>query len=195
MKGGLQLYNSSGATDCMSNFMWRTKTTPYVYYLGSSGHCHNLDQAIRHPSGTTIGYVTHVASGPNSGVDVSLTGIAPANKSNLVYLALGSLRTIASRETIAGAVIGEGVCSSKASGYACLPGHLVQKGVDTCCELDAFSADGQSAVGGDSGSPVFYQSKAQGIMSAMNCGSSSLDCYTPVQDVEIWKNFLVMVTS
>jgi hypothetical protein len=196
MKAGLQLYNSSGGTSCMSNFSWRTKTTPYTYYLGSAGHCHSVGQAIRHPSGTGIGSVTYSSSGPSAGVDASLINIAPANASNLMYTFVGQLTTITSRETVAGAVIGEAVCSSKLSGYSCnTPGHLVQKGVDTCCAMDQFSADGQSAQGGDSGSPVFYQHKAEGIMSAMNCGSASLDCYSPVQTVEIWKNFLVMVTS
>jgi hypothetical protein len=61
--------------------------------------------------------------------------------------------------------------------------------------MDEFSADGQNFVGGDSGSPVHYTSKAQGIASAQDCGSATLDCYTPVQSVEVWKNFLVMLTN
>ncbi len=193
MKAGLQLFNSGGSSSCMSNFTWRTKSTPFAYYIGSAGHCHSVGVGIYHPVGTWIGNVTFSTAGPSAIVDASLTTISAANASNKILNYRMQVYNIVTEETIASAVIGEGVCSSRKSGTSC--GHLVSKAVDTCCARGEFSADGQNFASGDSGSPVHYGAKAQGIASAMQCGGTTIDCYSPVQSVEIWKNYLVMLTN
>jgi hypothetical protein len=194
MKAGLQLFNSSGAQSCMSNFTWRSKSTPYSYYLGAAGHCYtSVGIAVYHPAGTRIGNVTFTTAGsPNGWPDASLINIAAANAGPQILNDRLQVYNITSREAIANAVNGEGVCSSKKSGYTC--GHLTSRSIDTCCSQDEFQADGQNMTGGDSGAPFHYGSKAQGIASANNC-PGTYACFSPVQQVEIWKNFLVVLTN
>jgi hypothetical protein len=191
MKAALRLYLSNGTDACMSNFTWRTKTTPYLYYLGSAGHCNAVGNSIYHPSGSSVGVVSLMVFGPSANLDAELIGLSVSG-SNRVYHG-GNNDYVTSREAAAAAVIGEGVCSSKRSSYSC--GHLRYKSIDTCCALNQFGADGQYFVGGDSGSPVYYGHKAQGIVSARDCVSTSIDCYSPIELVETWKNSPTMVLS
>lgn len=196
LKAGIKLFDGASVW-CNASFIFRSTTTPYQYYISGAGHCRGNEPlysfTVDHPVGTYAGTLWYETSGPSAGTDALLLAIAPANASNF-KLTTGGYNSVTSRETISGAVLGSGVCSFKPSGYDC--GSLAKKGVDTCCAQDQFAATGQTYAVGDSGSPVWYGGKAQGIVSAANCNvAGTWDCYSPIQSAEVWKNHLRVLTT
>jgi len=201
LKAGVYLYNSADAVECVASFIFRSVSTPYTYYVSGAGHCLESGDAVPghqmyHPVNNYVALAQFKSAGPSAGTDAFLAVIDPAEASNL-KLITGGYSSITSRETISGAVLGSGVCSYKPSGWDC--GTLASKGIDTCCSRDQFAAASMTFSGGDSGSPVFYGAKAQGIASAQNCnpnGTPRWDCYSPIQSVEIWKSSVrVLLTA
>lgn len=189
LKAGLYLYHNGGS-DCVSSFVFRAPTTPATYFLSTSGHCSSPNESKQHPSGASIGSVAIQSAGGS--VDAAMIRIAPSQASNKMYGNTG-IWTITSREAIMNAVLGEYVCSSRPSGQTC--GNLTSKNVDLAWVDDQFSATGQYGRGGDSGSPVYYGSKAIGVMSGASCEGCSTSYYTPIQNVEIWSRYSVQITT
>lgn len=183
LKAGLNLYQA-GTSACMSSFVFRSTSTPYVYWLSTAGHCSTIGANRQHPTGASIGYIQFKKSSDQ--VDAALIAISSSQASNKMYGNTG-IFTITSREVASSAVIGQFVCSSRNSGQTC--GSLTTKNANLGYVDGQFGATGQYARGGDSGSPVYYGSKAMGIMAAASCEGCSLSYYTPIQYVEIWTGF------
>lgn len=105
----------------------------------------------------------------------------------------GSVGSITSRETEAGSVIGEPLCKSgRDTWWAC--GTLKDKNSDLSWVSDQYKANLYGR-GGDSGSPVFYGTKAHGITVGNDCDGCSALYYTPIKRVEeYWSNEFVVLT-
>ena len=184
LKGGLTIV---GPLLCTSAFIGKTAAGNYLMY--TAGHCGAVHSAWTH-NGIGIGRVTAESYQDNSSADAGVIDIPNAQKSNLVMSAEGpafGYTSITSKKAL-GVVVGTGLCKSGAtSDYDC--------GVVTDNDWDGDVYQGETPThmlnqirmtiqcqGGDSGGPVWVNSKAYGILSA--CFTTSNGLYTQIAAAE-----------
>jgi hypothetical protein len=193
MKAGLRGFDSSGAIRGMTSFVFR-RTDGSGYLISTAGHAVTLNLSMYHPAGTYRGKVLYdIDSGAS--IDAALWSISAAQAGNKLFDTdgYGSVGSITSRETEAGSVIGEPLCKSgRDTWWEC--GTLQNKNSDLSWVSDQYKANLYGR-GGDSGSPIFYGTKAHGIAVGNDCNGCPALYYTPVKRVEeFWSNEFVVLT-
>jgi hypothetical protein len=163
-KAGLEL--RVGTTPiCTAGFVAREGTSQF--HQLTAGHCGSVGTLYKH-AGLNVGSVVENGWVNNSAADAALIDIRNDWKSNLVFLSTGNpLRSITSRQNPNDSIIGEPTChSGLTTGYSC--GTL--KGVNITIIVSGRTMIRQRwasfpSMPGDSGAPVFFGSKAIGLVS------------------------------
>lgn len=162
MKAGLNLYYINDERACQTAFQVFSGSTNYIL---TAGHCHHDSRNTRyHPIGVKIGAQdAYSVSGRADAMRIFLS--STSSVSNKLFLSPTNIPSITSAEQIAGPgaeVVGEPVCTSKPSGNRC--GTLYIQEIDIPGLIDQRLARDLYGCDGDSGSPVYYGSKAIGIV-------------------------------
>lgn len=166
MKAGLWMYFISGERACTTAFQAFAGTSNYIL---TAGHCHANSNTRYHPIGTKIGaQQAYAYTGRADAMSIYLS--SASSVSNKLYLTPSNIISITRAEQIAGSVnaevVGQPVCVSKSSAPANPCGYLQHNNVDLGGGLYMQRmASNFWVCGGDSGAPVFYGSKAVGIIS------------------------------
>lgn len=162
MKAGLNLYYINDERACQTAFQVVTGSANYIL---TAGHCHHDSRNTRyHPIDVKIGAQdAYSVSGRADAMRIFLS--SSASVSNKLFLSPSSILSITSAEQIVGPgaeVVGEPVCASKPSGNRC--GTLYIKEIDIPGLIDQRLARDLYGCDGDSGSPIYYGSKAIGVL-------------------------------
>jgi streptogrisin C len=181
LKGGLTI---NGPFVCTSAFIG-TKASGN-YYMYTAGQCGGAGSSWTH-NGVGIGQVSTEVYQDNSSSDAGIIDIPNNLKSNLVMGAEGApfgYTSITSKKAL-GVAVGIGLCKSgSTSDFDC--GTVTDNDVDTeytdgTFMLNQIRMTIQTAPG-DSGGPVWINSKAYGIWSAMYSNNDGL--YTQIAAAE-----------
>lgn len=117
-KAGLNIFKDNNTSpDCSAGFVMRSGTQ--TYYWTTAGHCSDLNQVWKHPSGTTAGYISLQGWTDNSKADIELLEIPVATASNQLFVSTTQIRSISSKQNPANEIIGETVCISAMNGNTC----------------------------------------------------------------------------
>jgi hypothetical protein len=186
-KAGLNIYQN-GVFWCTGGYLLKRSS---AYYWSSAGRCGNIGDVFQHPSGSNAGTVTFRSWYDQAPTDALLFGVSSSAKaSNILYVGNGATRSITSREQFVSQVIGEGVCTSRHGSESTNCGSLtnIDQDIYVCpsgqaCRfiLNMSRSAGTPNGPGDSGSPMYYGTKALGMASE---GGSNYAWYNQIQAIE-----------
>jgi hypothetical protein len=193
LRAGLRIYGDNGGLYCTSGFGVRDEFIGSLYgYLLTAGHCvdpmdnPDEDWDWYHPFGTYIGTAEKLRFFDGADADVAAVHIIPSRTGNCVWQSTTTIcYAISQNELTANQSQGEFVrMSGGNSGYhtGSISGRFTHEVWAGWFDLyNQFRVNITTAIGGDSGSPIYANSRAYGILSG---GNASYIHYTPIQTIE-----------